>query len=202
MPQIQEDHYEDNGFELVVYKQRQSDPFKTCPDCQSKVFPVAGIYDEWEQHHSTTTDYDYCKKCKHIIQTTKRERPEGNTIHHQFHLIPPHEMLVELLAHARHIQGRGITRLTINRRWWSAWRYPLAIGNRLSERIPRAWAKGGSEQEPGSLQDDQVRHQTPLPRYHEREAPQRNPFTSRRTTSSDDSSSDTPEPGDGDETRQ
>lgn len=181
MPEIIEEVYQDTGFELVVYKQRKADPFKTCPNCGAKVFPVASVYDEWQARQSSLAEYDHCKKCKHIVQTTTRQRPDGNTTHQQYHHVPPFEMVIQLLAYSRHVQGRGITRLTINRRWWQAWRYPLTIGNQMPDRAPRVRPSGSADMTTsGALQDDQTRHVAPLPRYQPKEGKRDNPFTSRR----------------------
>lgn len=185
MPDFQEDVYQDNGFELVVYKNRQPDPFRTCPDCGRHMFHVASVYDEFQEAHSSLVEHFYCKRCKHIVQETTRQRPDGKTSSRQLFDLPPYEMLVQLLANARHIQGRGITRLTINRRWWSAWRYPLAMGNKIATRMPRVRPMVPDDAEGANLQDSQALHTAPLPRYQPREAKRSNPFTSRRVKQDD-----------------
>lgn len=191
MAEITQEIYQDNGFELVIYLQRKADPFKTCPDCGRKLFPVASIYDEWQEGNSSNIEYEHCAKCQHILQVNTRKRPGGSqTNNQQYHKIPPHEIVMQLIAHARHIQGRGITRLTINRKWWQAWRYPLVMGNQLATRMPRVRPTG--EPTPSSnLQDGQVLRTAPLPRYEARDENKRqNPFTSRRVKQEDDDNND------------
>ena len=178
MPEVQESVYQDNGFELVTYRQRKADPFKTCTTCKRAVFPVASIYDEWQENQATLVEYFHCKRCKHILQETTRKRPDGTSTHHQVHQIPPYEFLVQLLAHARHIQGRGITRLTLNKRWWQVWRYPLVMGNQIAVRMPRVRAVGADG---SALTDEQALHTAPLPRYQPIEAQRGNPFINRRS---------------------
>ncbi len=180
MSEFQEDVYQDNGFELVVYKNRKADPFRTCPECGKAVFHVASIYDEIQEGHSSLVEYHFCKRDKHIIQESTRIRPDGKTSSRQFHEIPPYEMVIQLLAHARHIQGRGITRLTINRRWWSAWRYPLAMGDKIATRMPRVRPIVPDDPESGNLQDERSLRTAPLPRYQPTEVKRSNPFTNRR----------------------
>jgi hypothetical protein len=182
MPEFQEDVYQDNGFELVVYKNRKADSFRTCPDCGKAVFHVASVYDEWQEGHSSLIEYHYCRRDKHIIQESTRSRPDGKSSSRQFHEMPPYEMVMQLLAHARHIQGRGITRLTINRRWWSAWRYPLAMGDKIATRMPRVRPIAHDDAESGKLQDGQSLRTTPLPRYQPTEVKRSNPFTNRRVS--------------------
>lgn len=186
MAEITQEVYQDNGFELVVYLQRKADPFKTCPDCGRKLWPVASIYDEWQEANSSNIEYHYCAKCQHILQRNTRQRVGGaKTANQQYHKTPPHEMVLQLIAYARHIQGRGITRLTINRKWWQAWRYPLVMGDQLATRMPRV-RPTGEEQNSANLQDDQALHTVPLPRYEARNQPRRNPFTSRRIEQEDE----------------
>lgn len=186
MPEITQEVYQDNGFELVVYLQRKADPFKTCPECGRKLWPVASIYDEWQEGNSSNIEYDYCNKCQHILQINTRQRIGGKkTTNQQYHKMPPHEMVLQLIAHARHIQGRGITRLTINRKWWQAWRYPLVMGDQLATRMPRV-RPAGEPQTSTNLRDDQALHTVPLPRYEPRNQPRRNPFTSRRIGQEDE----------------
>ncbi len=187
MAEITQEVYQDNGFELVVYLQRKADPFKKCPECGRPLTPVASIYDEWQESNSSLIEYDYCGKCNHILQLNTRQRVgSAKTTNQQFHHMPPHEMVVQLLAHARHIQGRGITRLSVNRKWWQAWRYPLVMGDQLGSRMPRVRATGEPQSNPHHLQDEQALHTVPLPRYEPRNQPRRNPFTSRRTGGEDE----------------
>jgi hypothetical protein len=182
-----EQRYQDNGFELVIYRQRQADPYRTCKKCGRKLFHVASVFDEWGEAQSATTLYHYCKSCKTLEQYITREQPTGTTTQQNVFNRPPYALLVELLATARHQNGRNVTVLTINRQWWSVWRYRLAMGELLGPDAPRVRPLGIPGKSTNTLVDEAALSAAPMPRYAPPQSDQ-NPFKSRRVKSIGDES--------------
>jgi hypothetical protein len=174
-----EQRYQDNGFELVIYRQRQSDPYRTCKKCRRQLFHLASVFDEWGEAQSSTTLYHYCKSCKTIEQHITREQPTGASTQQNVFSRPPYVLLVELVATARHQNGRNVTVLTINRQWWSAWRYRLAMGKLLGPDAPRVRPLGIPGKSTNTLVDEAALSAAPMPRYAPPHSEQ-NPFKSRR----------------------
>lgn len=164
------EHYQENGFQLAVYRDRRTDPYTLCEVCQRPVFHVATIVDEWAEGQRARVHYHYCKRCNTIIQQTIREGPAGTTNRRTVFEQPPHELLVEILATARQQNGRGVTTLTINRRWWAPHRYPLAVGAALE-----VGAIDDPDADTTPVDDPLI----PTLRYQPPSAATRNPFTSR-----------------------
>lgn len=190
MPEILEERYQENGFELVVYRQRQPDPYRTCQKCGRKLFHVASVFDEWGEAQSTTTLYHYCKHCKTMEQHVTRQQPSGSSVQQTVISRPPFALLVELLATARHQTGRNVTVLTINRHWWSAWRYRLVMGTLLGPDAPRVRPLGIPGKSSNTLVDQEVLSVTPIPRYSPQQV-DHNPFKSRRVKRPDEISENT-----------
>lgn len=167
-----EARYQENGFQLVVYRERKAEADVHCPECQRPMHHVATIYDEWTESTSSIIHYYFCKREDLIVQHTLRTdtpHQKHTTIFEQ----PPHEVLVELLATARQQNGRNVTQLTINRRWWAPGRYPLGLGNQLAEE--------GDAPALGTMHIglDEADDALPIPRYEPRSGHRPNPFTSR-----------------------
>jgi hypothetical protein len=191
--QQQEEVYQDNGFELVVYRQRQPDAYTPCPVCERPQHHLATVYDEWEQGRSATAYYYYCKRCQQINRISRRDRLHDTTTEVAELYQAPYELLVELLAGARSQAGRGVTVLTINEQWWTPRRYPLAKGE-VMQTGPAHVRPAHSSGVPGDhrLVDEGAPRVTPMPRYSPPSAPQ-NPFTSRPLKSSTERNEQTPD---------
>ncbi|MBI5928887.1 MAG: hypothetical protein HY862_06240 [Chloroflexi bacterium] len=185
MPEILEEHYQENGFELVIYRQRQPDSYRTCQQCGRHLFHVASVFDEWGEAQSATTLYHYCKHCKTIEQHVTRQQPSGANVQQNVFSRAPYSLLVELLATARHQNGRGVTVLTINRHWWSAWRYRLVMGTLLGPDTPRVRPLSIPGKSSNTLVDQETRSITPIPRYNPQQV-EHNPFKSRRVKRPDE----------------
>ncbi len=185
MPEILEERYQENGFELVIYRQRQPDPYRACQKCGRKLFHVASIFDEWGEAQSATTLYHYCKHCKTIEQHVTRQQPSGSTVQQTVTSRAPYTLLVELLATARHQTGRNVSVLTINRHWWSAWRYRLVMGTLLGPDAPRVRPLGIPGKSSNTLVDQETLSVTPIPRYNPQQV-DHNPFKSRRVKRPDE----------------
>jgi len=180
-----EARYQENGFQLVVYRERRAEDQVHCPECQRPLHHVATLYDEWAESASSIIHYYHCKRDNFIVQHTIRTGPsqqKHTTIFEQ----PPHEVLVELLATARQQNGRNVTQLTINRRWWSPGRYPLGLGEQLAE------ADVSNELATMHLGFDDSADELPIPRYEPRDGQRPNPFTSRQTTSEHSANTQSP----------
>ncbi len=168
-----EQRYQENGFELVVFRSRRPDPYTLCDTCRKPQHHLATMMDEWAEGHSSTLRYHYCKDCDTITQQTIREDHTGTTTRSTMFHQPPHELLVEILAMARSQNGRSVSVMTINRRWWKPFRYPLVLGEMIDEDAP-------VDDETESVDSGPSPKALPLPRYSPPQSGARNPFTSRR----------------------
>lgn len=168
-----ESRYQENGFQLIVYRERKPDEQIRCPECKRLMFHVATVYDEWTESTVSITHYYHCKREPLMVQYTLRT-DEPHQRHTTVFLQPPHELQVELLATARQQNGRNVTQLTLNRYWWAPRRYPLDLGDPI---------KAGAESQLESTmrlhfaEDDP---ELPIPRYEPRNKDRPNPFTSRK----------------------
>jgi L-rhamnose mutarotase len=180
MADQQQMRYQENGFQLVVYKDRRSNPYTTCDTCGRAMFQVASILDQWAENFTALTHYHYCKHCDSITQQIIREAKEGTISRRSVFQQPPHELLVELLATARQQNGRNVTVITVNRRWWAPHRYPLYIGEPMSadSDLPLVGVSGKRD----DLEDADLPATLPLLRYAPPQKDLRQPFISRRRT--------------------
>lgn len=171
MPAI-EARYQENGFELIVYRERRPDAQVSCPECGRPVYHVVTVLDAWTESVSSIVHYHYCRHDDVMVQRMIRTDEPGQrtTIFEQ----PPHELLVELLATARQQNGRNVTQMTINRRWWAPGRYPLSVGAELDGNAAEIDVSAGLDPD----NDDVV---LPIPRYEPVQPKRANPFTSRKT---------------------
>lgn len=181
MPLI-DSKYQENGFLLLLYKDRLPDPNMTCPECGRKTYHLATIYDEWSEAHASFTYYHYCKREEIIIQRVART-DDVRDIRTTTFAQPAYELLVELLATARQQNGRNVTELTINRHWWAPRRYPLHLGSELV-------IENESVADPIASLGDEHPIEIPIARYEPPATPPRNPFTSRQSSSLESSLSD------------
>lgn len=179
MSDREEARYQENGFQLAVYRNRRADPYTTCDACGRAMFHVASILDQWAENYAALIHFYYCKHCASITQETVREGRDGSTSRRAVFQQAPHELIVEILATARQQNGRNVTLMTINRRWWSPYRYPLIVGERLTEEALQALA---DIPEIERLKDAQAPAAIPMQRYTPLQKDSRNPFTSRRRT--------------------
>ena len=182
-----ETRYQENGFELSVYKNRKADPYTLCQNCERPLHHVASILDEWAESQSSLIHYHYCKHCNTITQKTIQygvDKPMDRTnVFEQ----PPHELLVELLAISRQQNGRGVSLMMINKQWWSPKQYPLFVGHELGSDAPRVRPIPISGQEDSPYLDDEATPNVlPMPRYNPPAESKRNPFTSRGRNAEDD----------------
>ncbi|PJF43723.1 MAG: hypothetical protein CUN55_07620 [Phototrophicales bacterium] len=188
MPLI-DNKYQENGFLLLTYKNRQPDPNVLCPECGRKTHHVATIYDEWSEAHSSFIYYHYCKREQIIIQRIARtdnlEQRHITTFKQ-----PPAELLVELLATARQQNGRNVTTLTINRHWWAPKRYPLHLGIALE-------VDDEEVVDPVSALGEENINEIPITPYEPPASTPRNPFTSRPIASSSIEADSTHNEGEG-----
>lgn len=184
-----EQRYQESGFELVVYRQRQPDPYRTCKKCGRNLFHIATTFDEWGEAQSTSALYHFCKHCKTVEQLITRQQPSGTSVQQLVVNRAPYMLLVELLATARHQNGRNITVLTINRHWWSAWRYRLVMGALLGPDAPRVRPLGIPGKSSNILVDQEALSVTPIPRYNPHQV-EHNPFKSRRVKRPDEITED------------
>ncbi len=166
----EKEHYQENGFQLVIYRDRRPDPYTTCEACQRPLFHVSTILDQWAEGQLSRVHYHHCKHCNTILQQTIREGPSGTTNRRAVFEQPPHELLVEIVATARQQNGRGVTLLTVNRRWWAPHRYPLTLGSMVEE------TEITDDLEDEAPVDDPL---IPMLRYQPPSSKPRNPFTSR-----------------------
>lgn len=181
---MKEARYQENGFQLATYQNRRPDPYTRCETCDRPMHHIAAILDEWGENHSSLIQYYFCANCDMIHQQTTREAPDGSTTRRHSFQQPPAELLVEILAVARQQNGRGVTLMTINRRWWAPHRYPLFLGSELESDTDESAVPSNR------LEDDQAPGMIPLPRYTPVQKDSRNPFISRRKSTDEASDSD------------
>lgn len=144
------------------------------------MFHVASILDQWTEDHAAVIHFHHCKHCNTITQQNIREGKDGTNSRRTTFQQPPHELVVELLATARQQNGRNVTLMTINRRWWSPYRYPLHIGEPLPSDTPTLLSGMPGEHETERLEDGQAPASIPMQRYTPLSRDARSPFTSRR----------------------
>lgn len=182
-----ETRYQENGFELSIYKNRKADPYTLCQQCERSLHHVASILDEWAESQSSLIHYHYCKQCDSITQKTIQYGVDKPMVRTTVFEQPPHELLVELLAISRQQNGRGVTLMMINKQWWSPKQYPLFAGHELGPDAPRVRRIPISGQEDSPYLDDEATPTVlPMPRYTPAPESKRNPFTSRGHSVSDE----------------
>lgn len=190
---MKEARYQENGFQLAIYQNRRADPYTRCETCDRPLHHIAAILDEWGENHSSLVQYFYCSHCDMIHQQTTREAPDGSTTRRHSFQQPPGELLVEILAVARQQNGRGVTLMTINRRWWTPHRYPLFLGSEVD-------AESEQPLPTKRLEDEQAPGMIPLPRYTPLQKDSRNPFVSRRKSTEEGAEEEQDSPHENSET--
>ncbi|NDJ87328.1 MAG: hypothetical protein GYB66_15725 [Chloroflexi bacterium] len=171
-----EARYQENGFQVAIYHNRKPDPYVRCETTDQPMHHVASIFDEWAEGQSLLIHYHYCKSTGQITQQIIRESPEGRSTQKTTFEQPPHELLVELLATARQQNGRTVTLMTINRRWWAPNRYPLFVGEQIEA------GESAASLAEKIMGDEPSLDMMPMPRYSPPVSRDWNPFTSRRVS--------------------
>lgn len=181
MTQPIEQQYQDRGFQLVVYANRNADSLSRCKTCQRPLFHVASTFEERGEQQSLTVHYHYCKKCQHIRHKQIREIFADTSTQEQYQVGKPTLFLVELVAGIRYQAGRGVSLLTVNRHWWRPRLYRLVGGKLLEANAPRVRPLHHySTSDSGRIVDETAQRVMPMPRYTPMPETAYNPFTSRR----------------------